>query len=424
VARRLPLLTLASVAAVFVAGAVLRAADVELGTPLAPWLFDVDVHASAPWVALAAAVLAVGTALAPPLLRARALGPLAFAAVLLGAALAVRLAVGAMDYGPEGWDDVFNESFEAKNEYLVALPALEDGVRFFLDRFADLVPALPPHAAGHPPGTLVVLHALGITTPAGATGFFVVAGALSVPLTYALGRRLLDEPRARTAGILAVFAPATVLYGVTSADAAFATLGAAAAVLLLAAPRVAATAGAATLAVASFFSYALLALGAWPVLVRLQREGVRPAVAVAAACAAALALFYAVLFAATGFDIAATLQATSEVYDASVARLRPYAFWVFGSPAAFLAFLGLPITWYAARAAGERDPAAVALVVVIAISAVAGFTKAETERIWLMYVPLACVAAAAVLPPGRVALVLGLLSMQAFMVELICGTVW
>src|SRR3712207_8437881 len=57
--------------------------------------------------------------------------------------------------------------------------------------------------------------------------------------------------------------------------------------------------------------------------------------------------------------------------------------------------LGLPITWYAARALGERHPAAVALAVVIVISAAAGFTKAEVERIWLMFVPLACVAAAA-----------------------------
>ena len=138
----------------------------------------------------------------------------------------------------------------------------------------------------------------------------------------------------------------------------------------------------------------------------------------------ALVVFYAALYALTGFEIGAVLRATEEVYGNSVARLRPYEFWVFGSPAAFLAFLGLPIAWYAAKAAGERHPAAVALAVVIVISAVGGFTKAETERIWLMYVPLACVAAAAVLPPRHVKLVLALLAVQTLAVELLFGTVW
>jgi hypothetical protein len=39
-------------------------------------------------------------------------------------------------------------------------------------------------------------------------------------------------------------------------------------------------------------------------------------------------------------------------------------------------------------------------------------------------VPLACVAAAAVLPPKRVPLVLGLLAAQTLAVELLFGTVW
>ena len=45
--------------------------------------------------------------------------------------------------------------------------------------------------------------------------------------------------------------------------------------------------------------------------------------------------------------------------------------------------------------------AAVALAVVVVVAAVAGFTKAETERIWLFLVPLACVAAAPAIAPRR-----------------------
>ena len=48
----------------------------------------------------------------------------------------------------------------------------------------------------------------------------------------------------------------------------------------------------------------------------------------------------------------------------------------------------------AVAAARRAAPAALGLVVVVAVAAVGGYTKAETERIWLPFVPLACVAAA------------------------------
>jgi hypothetical protein len=408
---------MAFVAATFAVGLVRDARGEALGTPLPPLLFAVDAEATVGWALLAGILLAGGVALVP---RLGALGPAAFAAALLGLALVLRLAVGAARYGPGAWDAPFDESFEAKNEYLAALPALRDGGAWFLDRFAELVPALPPHAAGHPPGLLLTLHWLGLDTPEAASALLIGAGVLAVPLTYALARRLLDEDRARVAGVLAAFAPATTLYGVTSADAAFAALGAGAALLLLARPL----AGAAALAVASFFSYALLAIGAWGALVRLRDDGPRAALRLAVACAVALVAFYATLYALTGFELPEVIRATEDAYRSSVARLRPYEFWVFGSPAAFLAFLGLPIAWYAASALGAGRSAALALAAVIVVSAVGGFTKAETERIWLMYVPLACVAAAAVLPPRRLPLVLALLAAQTLAVELVFGTVW
>ena len=419
--RLLPALVLAFVAAVVVWGLVLDASGERLGTPLPPFLFDVHRQIAPGWAALAAVVLAGGVVLAP---RLRALSPWGFGLGLLSLALAVRLAVGAARLGPEGWDEPFNESFEAKNEYLPALRALDHGAGWFLDRFAELVPALPVHAAGHPPGLVLALHWLGIDSPGGASALVIAVGALGVPLTWLLARRVLDPERARTAGVLAAFASATTLYGVTSADAAFAALGTGVAVVLLAAPRTAAVAGAAALAVASFFSYALLAIGAWATFVRLGRGERRPALVVAAACGVALVALYAGLWALTGFALGDVIAATEETYRNSVARLRPYWFWVAGSPAAFLAFLGLPLTWYATRALAERRPEAVALAAVLVISAVGGFTKAETERIWLMYVPLACVAAAAVLPPRRVPLVLALLAVQTLAVELVFGTVW
>jgi len=65
---------------------------------------------------------------------------------------------------------------------------------------------------------------------------------------------------------------------------------------------------------------------------------------------------------------------------------------------AFLVVLGLPIAWYALRALARGESVAIALFAVLAISALLGFTKAETERIYLFLVPLACIAAAPALP--------------------------
>ena len=60
----------------------------------------------------------------------------------------------------------------------------------------------------------------------------------------------------------------------------------------------------------------------------------------------------------------------------------------------------------------------------IAIAAVAGFTKAEVERIWLFFAPLVCLAAASALAARRLRPVLGLLAVQALAWELLLNTVW
>jgi hypothetical protein len=96
---------------------------------------------------------------------------------------------------------------------------------------------------------------------------------------------------------------------------------------------------------------------------------------------------------------------------------------LFGSAAAWLVLLGAPIAWTALRSLQRGDAAAVGLAVVVIVSALSGFTKAETERIWLPYVPLACAAAAAT-PIRRLGPVLIALLAEAIVIELLFGTVW
>lgn len=425
-----PVTAFAVAAATIAYGFAARANGSELGASLAPFLWDWRpvVRGSA---LPAVAVLAVGASLAPRL-RSIAIRPWAFVAWTLALGLALRLALGAARGGVDGLWAVFQiGNHEAASEYLPALPAFELGTRFFLDTFAEIGTSLPVHAVGHPPGLLLLLHWLGIDGAPGMAALTIGVGALAIPLTYLLARELLDESRARTATLLYVFAPSAVLYGATSADALYATVALAAAIPLAIAGRpgggraaLPLALGATALAVASFFSYANLAIGAWATLLAERRAGLRRAALVAAGCGLAFAVFYALLHWATGYDPIGVVRATESVYREGIASRRPYAFWVFGSPTAFLGALGLPIAWFALRSAGARYAPAVALAIVVVTAAVLGFSKAETERIYQFLVPLACVAAAATLPTRWLGPALAVLAAQMLAIELLLYTVW
>jgi methylthioxylose transferase len=95
---------------------------------------------------------------------------------------------------------------------------------------------------------------------------------------------------------------------------------------------------------------------------------------------------------------------------------------VLGSPVAFLAVLGVPLSWLALRALGRAEPLAVAIFSVIAVAAVLGFTKAESERIWLFLAPFVCLASAVEQVPLHP--LLAALAAQALLYELAFDTVW
>lgn len=422
----LPLGATAIAAATIAYGLNARANGVELGAGLAPFLADWR-PAFRP-TAIPAALLLIGGVIAAPRLRSAWISPWQFALAAFSLGLALRVALGMAGSGLNGLYGVYQlGNHEAASEYLPALPAFEFGTRFFLDTFAEVGTSLPVHAIGHPPGLLVTMHALGIDGAPGMAALTIGVGALSIPLAYLLGRTLMDERCARVATLLYVFAPSAILYGATSADALYATVALVAALPLAWAARARegrVAAGAGALAFASFFSYANLAIGAWATLLAWQRSGIRRAGLIAAACGAALVGFYLLLHLATGYDPVGVVKATESVYRAGIASRRPYEFWVFGSPIAFLVALGLPIAWFALRSASAGDAAARALLAVLVTAALLGFTKAETERIYLYLVPLACLAAAASLPERRLAIVLYALAAQALLTELLFYTVW
>ena len=421
--RAVPAVGAAVLAATVAWGLAALAAGHELGTATPPLLYEWSprVQATTPLLALG---LAAAATLAPRL-TAPSWSPARFAIAALALGLALRLGLGMGRGGPGALWSVFEiPKPESSNEYLPALPAFDLGLRFFLDTFSEVGTSLTVNAVGHPPGLLVSMHLLGIDSAGALAALVIAGGVLSVPLTYVLARRLTDEPRARMATLLYAFAPSAVLGGATSADALYATVAVAAMIALLARPLVARTAGAGALALASFFSWANLGMGALACLLVWRRDGIRSAVTLALCCAAGLTAFYGLLFWTSGFDPFGAIRAAESVYREGVASGRPYAFWLLGSPTAFLLAAGLPLAWFALRALGAREPVAVALFAVLAISAVLGFTKSETERIYLFLVPPLCVAAATALPARHLRPVLGALAAQALATELLFYTVW
>jgi methylthioxylose transferase len=422
----LPWLGIAAVAAVIATGLALKASGVELGEPLPPFVFYWGPHVDG-LAAISVAVLVGAVAFAPAIV-ARARPGVLRAACVYVLALALGLSLNLAHEGVRGWWAVFatgrHGSVEGAYEYLTGLPALRLGIPYYLSHFTALFRYLPLHAKGNPPGPLIALSLLGIHSAGALAALCIGIGALTAPLAYDLGRVLGGEERGRIAGVLTSFAPSALVFGVTSADYAFATLGMVVACLLVRRGARALIAGAAAAAVAGFFSWLLLAIPAWAALVVLQRDGWRAGLRTGVVAAAAILASNGALWLAFGYDPLAALHATAHLYYTGTWRYRPYAFWAFGAPAAWAAMLGVPILWFALRALGAADAAAIALWAMVASASLLGVTGGETERIWLPFVPLACVAAAAAVPAGRQRPSLLALSLQAMVVQLLFFTVW
>ena len=416
------LVTLAVVATVAV-GLIARESGVDWGAPLQPLtLFWYPIYSW--WLAVAVAGLGLSLLAGFALYRAD-WNVWTYGAALFGLALFSRLALNVARIGPEAWylPNEVRPASSGRLEYLAAMQELKMGAGAFLDNFAELVPTLPLHVAGHPPGLVLFLDIFGLESAQAMSALTIVVGAALSPLLYLLGRRLFDERTARVGALLSIFVPTALIYGATAADALFATLALLSAYFLLSARRSGVLVGAALVPVAAFFSYALPVVAGWAGIVRWRRDGFRSMLFTAIACGLALLIFYGLLALLTGFDVLASIQATHERYFKGVASIRPYEFYFFGSAAAFLVMLG-PVAWFASRSLGSREITALALATAIFITVLVGYTKAETERIWIFLVPMACLAAARALPERHLRPVLVVMVAQALAIEVLFHTMW
>ena len=221
---RLPWIVFGAMAATVAVGLALDASGHLLGVPHPPFIGAWGPRANV-LILVAIPCFAGAVALVPTLLRARP-AVLAVALYVITLVLRVALATGRGGTGQLDRALFVGERGEGKNEYLPSLAAFDYGPRFFVDRFAELVPSLPVHSRRAPAGP-----AADDALPRPRHG--AAAGRVLHPRRRR--QRAADlRPRAphprgeRTPGSPAcspTFAPALLHFGATSADAVFLTLG-------------------------------------------------------------------------------------------------------------------------------------------------------------------------------------------------------
>jgi hypothetical protein len=325
-------------------------------------------------------------------------------AALVAAALGVVLwsaALTAVDRPANAWGSINTD--HGRHVDLVHDAGYGGFLRDYVDRQHDI--DRPTHLRAHPPGLMLLLAAAddaGLRNRAFETALaFLGAAAASVAALVVLDD-LVGREAARRALPFVVLAPAAVWHA--NADALYAGV-AFAAVALIVRSTAARTQRGATHGVAggAFFGVALLmtygvALLALPVaVVAVMRRRLQPVIV-----AAGVTTMILLLPALWGYSWLAGLSATKDAYDTTVARFRPYSYFVVANVVVFAIAIGPAIVVAITRL---RDHSTRLLVgaglAVVALADITGLSKAETERIWQPFMPLALLAGAALLRQRR-----------------------
>jgi hypothetical protein len=382
--------------------------DIFLGWPplLAEWLPHVGPGTPVA-VTVAVAVVAWGPA---PAARLR-WAPLLWLSWATGFAWTAGLAL------VDGWQRGVVERLTSTEEYLHDLPRVTS-VAGMLREFSDhiLTTQVDPaqtwfwttHVGGHPPGAFLLfvwLDRIGAVGGGPAGVAVMLAGASTAAAIAVTLKALGAEDLARRALPFVVLFPGAVWVGV-SADGMFAAWLAWGVALVAIAtarsgPRSAAFAvgGGLLLGYCLYLSYGLVLGGLLPLAVLVATRRWRVLVPALAGMLAVVAAFTAAGF--WWFDGFADVRV---IYEASIARSRPYTYFVWANLAAVAFALG------PAAVAGLRRlrtlPRAAALLVLAAVVAIlladlSGMSKAEVERIWLPFAVWVVVACGALPHPRR-----------------------
>jgi methylthioxylose transferase len=347
---------------------------------------------------LLAVVIAAVVVLWGPSLATR----LRFAAVMAAAA-AVAVAFALSLAASDGFGHVLDPVVH-KTEYWANLATLPDASAM-LHHYGtvDFLLRYSVHAKGHPPAFLLLLKALAAV----GLGHPWVAGALSylgvavvVVAVLATVRLAVDEPTARRVAPFLIVAPYAVWMG-TSADAFYSAVAAVGVFLLVRSVRsggadpatrpglVVAVAGGLVVGLVLFFTYggAIFGLAPLTLLVGLTWRKWSTTVRVSAAGAIGVAVVIAA-FRLAGFWWFDGVQVTKSLYWAGTAQFRPAGYFAVGNLGAALIALGPAVVFGLSRLRDRRVWLVVAAGALCILAADASqYSKAEVERIWLIFYP-------------------------------------
>lgn len=289
-----------------------------------------------------------------------------------------------------------------ETEYLVNLE-IAPGPREFVRNFVDDIQQYSVHVRGHPPGFLLLLQFIdGI----GLTGAWPVvalslAGTIAVPLGVMSALRLVaDDAWARRAAPFLAVSP-YALWMMTSADAVFSATGTWAVTTCLYALRASGRAAALWGAASGLLLGALLFMtygGATFSIAMMVPAAVawrhrRGAIAPAVAAVTAAVFLVTVTFALFGFWWLDGAQETRRQYWAGTAQFRPFGYFMIANLAVAVIAIG-PVGFGGLLALGRRVRSAPAVASVVGgallallVSHASQYTRAEVERIWLLFYP-------------------------------------
>ncbi|CAN5506977.1 membrane protein [soil metagenome] len=291
--------------------------------------------------------------------------------------------------------------------HITTTPPVAEFVRTFIER----IDGYSVHIRGHPPGFMVLLKAiaaLGFGGVGPAVVLSIVAtGLLPVAVLVAV-RTVADDGTMRRAAPFLVVAP-YALWMITSADAVYTALGAAAvAAVAVGAGRRGRTAAlfglvaGLLLGALMFGTYLAGVFMAVPGIVGLWAWWRRLPGALPVAVSTVIGLVVVVgLFRWAGFWWLDGVRRTNEEYWDGSAQYRVWTYFAYANVAAALIALGpatlagltRPRRWRAWPLVGVG-------VLAVAVSNASGFTRGEVERIWLLFYPWIAVAGAALLVPS------------------------
>jgi methylthioxylose transferase len=332
---------------------------------------------------------------------------------------AISTSVGAVGFtlalaASDGWARVLDPVVHPTEYWanLATLPPAGDMLKQY--GTIDFLLQYSVHAKGHPPAFLLLLKmlaAVGLGSP-WVTGALSYLGVAIVPVAVLITvRRVVSESVARATAPFLALAPYAVWMG-TSADALYTAVAASGVACLTLALRTSSAAGRRSLAFGAglllslglFLTYGVVPFLLLPIVITAALRPPRRVVLEAGGLACVAAALITLGFRTAGFWWFDGVTTTRTFYWWGTARYRPWRYFLVGNLGSSLIAIG-PVVALGLAVLRQRSLWWIvggSLLCLLAAD-VSQYSKAEVERIWLLFFPW-LIPAVAALPKRRVLL--------------------